>query len=294
MGRIATQGFACPNRQCDYYRITDAQVHALVGDGAHTLCERIQTLRCQACATTFSTRRNTPLYGLKTSSQRVGEVLTAVAEGLSVAAAVRVFGHCHATITTWLTRAGEHSATLHDRVFRNLQLPHVQLDELRARLRKRADMRWLWLVIDPITKIIPTLHLNVRTQEAAQLVVHDLHGRLAPGCIPVCTSDGLNHYFYALTAHFGQWVTGVGRRARQWQVAAELLYGQVKKRYRCRRLVGVTYVLRCGTRAALKAALMGLGLSGRLNTAFVERLKKDGAAERRGPHSPIRGRRCRT
>jgi IS1 family transposase len=217
-----------------------------------------------------------------------------VAEGLSVAAAVRVFGHCHATITTWLTRAGEHSATLHDRVFRNLQLPHVQLDELRARLRKRADMRWLWLVIDPITKIIPTLHLNVRTQEAAQLVVHDLHGRLAPGCIPVCTSDGLNHYFYALTAHFGQWVTGVGRRARQWQVAAELLYGQVKKRYRCRRLVGVTYVLRCGTRAALKAALMGLGLSGRLNTAFVERLKKDGAAERRGPHSPIRGRRCRT
>src|SRR5262249_15016416 len=39
-----------------------------------------------------------------------------------------------------------------------------------------------------------------------------------------------------------------------------------------RRLVGVTYVLRCGTRAALRTALQGLGLSGRLNTAFVERL----------------------
>jgi hypothetical protein len=45
-------------------------------------------------------------------------------------------------------------------------------------------------------------------------------------------------------------------------VAAELLYGQVKKRYRRRRLIGVTYVLRCGTRAALRAALQGLGLSG--------------------------------
>jgi hypothetical protein len=43
--RINTQGFACPNRICVYYRFTDAQVHALVGDGAHGQCERIQTLR---------------------------------------------------------------------------------------------------------------------------------------------------------------------------------------------------------------------------------------------------------
>jgi len=64
----------------------------------------------------------------------------------------------------------------------------------------------------------------------------------------------------------------VGQRARQWQVAANLIYGQVKKRYRRQRLVGVTYVLRCGTRAALRSALQGLGLSGRLNTAFVERV----------------------
>jgi hypothetical protein len=43
--------------------------------------------------------------------------------------------------------------------------------------------------------------------------------------------------FYALTAHFGQWVAGVGRRTRQWQVAIELIYGQVKKVYRQRRVV---------------------------------------------------------
>src|SRR5688572_25439961 len=57
--RIPTQGFSCPNRTCVYYQITDAHVHALVGDGAHGKCERIQTLRCQACKTTFSTRRDT-------------------------------------------------------------------------------------------------------------------------------------------------------------------------------------------------------------------------------------------
>jgi IS1 family transposase len=270
--RIDTAGFACPNRACAYYRIADAQIHALVGDGTHGRCERIQTLRCQACGATFSTRRDTPLYQLKTASLRVGEVLTALAEGLDVAAAVRVFGHSHATITTWLTRAGTHSTALHDRVFQNLFLPHIQLDELRTRLRSRACTVWLWVAVDPLSKIIPVPHVGARTQDAAHMLVHDLYGRLAPDCLPVFTSDGLNLYFYALTAHFGHWVHGVGRRAREWQVAAGLIYGQVKKVYRRRRLVRVSQVMRCGTRAALKATLRGLGLSGRLNTAFVERV----------------------
>ncbi len=143
-------------------------------------------------------------------------VLTALAEGLSLSAAGRVFGHRHATITTWVTRAGQHSATLHDRIFHNLHLPHIQFDELRTRLRCRAHMLWLWVAVDPLSKLMVVLHLGPRTQDAAHRVVHDLWQRLAAGCLPVFTSDGLNLYFYALTAHFGQWVTGAGRRARQW------------------------------------------------------------------------------
>jgi hypothetical protein len=41
--RINTEGFACPNQQCRYFGITDARVHALVGDGKHGQAERIQT-----------------------------------------------------------------------------------------------------------------------------------------------------------------------------------------------------------------------------------------------------------
>jgi hypothetical protein len=44
--RIDTQGFACPNQQCLYFGITDAHIHALVGDGKHGQAERIQTFRC--------------------------------------------------------------------------------------------------------------------------------------------------------------------------------------------------------------------------------------------------------
>jgi IS1 family transposase/transposase-like protein len=272
--RIDTEGFACPNQQCAYCGIADAHIHALVGDGKHGQAERIQTFRCQACHTTFTARRHTPLYRLKTPSLHIGMVLSALAEGLDPSAAERVFGYRQATITTWLTRAGEHAQILHERSFCHLHLPHLQLDELRTRLRCAKQVLWLWLAIDPCTKILPVLHLGSRTQHSAHLFIHSLRQMLVPACLPLFTSDGLNLYFYALTAHFGQWlqVGHRGRKALRWQVAPELIYGQVKKSYRRRKLVRVTHVMRLGTEAALKASLQGMGFSGRLNTAFIERV----------------------
>jgi hypothetical protein len=75
--RVNTQGYACPNQQCLYFGNTDAQIHALVGDGKHGQAERIQTFRGPACRTTFSARRDTPLYRLKTSSHQIAMVLSA-------------------------------------------------------------------------------------------------------------------------------------------------------------------------------------------------------------------------
>jgi transposase-like protein len=210
--RIDTEGFACPNPQCPYTGITDAHVHALVGDGRHGQAERIQTFRGPACRTTFSARRHTPLYRLKTPSQQVAMVLSALAEGLDPSAAERVFGYRQATITTWLSRAGEHAQTLHERFFRTLHLPYLQLDELRTRLRSAKQVLWLWLAIDPRTKILPVLELGPRTQNMAYLLIHSLRQILAPGCLPFFTSDGLNLYFYAALSAF--WT--VARRGASW------------------------------------------------------------------------------
>ena len=93
-----------------------------------------------------SARRTTPLYRLKPPSQRVGEVLGALAEGVDVAAA-RIFGHAEGTITRWLTRAGRHAGALPERAFRELDLPHVQRDELRAGLRGQRRVVWLWVAL---------------------------------------------------------------------------------------------------------------------------------------------------
>ena len=61
---------------------------------------------------------------------------------------------------------------------------------------------------------------------------------------------------------------------RRSKVAAGLIYGQVKKCYRRRKLVRVMHVMRLGTQADLTLGLQGLGFSGRLNTAFIERVNQ--------------------
>jgi hypothetical protein len=47
---------------------------------------------------------------------------------------------------------------------------------------------------------------------------------------------------------------------------------QVQKIYRRRHLVRVHHHMRCGTLGDLRTVLQSLGLSGRLNTAFIERV----------------------
>ena len=96
---------------------------------------------------------------------------------------------------------------------------------------------------------------------------------MQPGlALPIFRSDGLRLYFYALTAHFGHWISPEGGRKRIWQLAADFIYGQVKKLPRRRRLVKVERVMLCGSFDVLASRMRAVGLSGRLNTAFVERL----------------------
>ncbi len=50
------------------------------------------------------------------------------------------------------------------------------------------------------------------------------------------------------------------------------MYWQINKSYQRRQLAQVIPVMRCGTQADLHRVLTRIGLSGRLNTAFIERV----------------------
>lgn len=118
---------------------------------------------------------------------------------------------------------------------------------------------------------MPALQLGPRKQEIAHGVVHSLVAMLAPECVPAFTSDGLAMYFYALTAHFGEWQETEEGRVR-WVVSPQLVYAQLKKICSWRRLVGTEQRILCGTREMLTERLHGCGLQATIQTAFVERV----------------------
>ncbi|MBP7691313.1 MAG: helix-turn-helix domain-containing protein [Anaerolineales bacterium] len=139
------------------------------------------------------------LVSPETPADRVAEVLTALAEGVSIGAATRIFGHSEFTLRTWPQtprRAGLQATTLHEHFFCSLKLLQVQLDEICTKTRQSAEHLWVWSALGAPTKLIPVLKLGPRTQATAHAVVHAL----------------AELYFYALTAHFGDWVTPLGQR----------------------------------------------------------------------------------
>ena len=161
---------------------------------------------------------------------------------------------------------------VHRHFFHHLILHHIQLDELWAKVRQGSQEGWVWAVVEATSKRVPVLKMGPRTLDLAYSVVHDLCQMLQPGCIPIFTRDGLKLYFYALTAHFGSWQQPEGARKPVWVIASAFLYAQLKKIHHRRRLVRVERYMLWGELSQLKDGLKALGLSGRINTAFIERL----------------------
>jgi len=232
--KTSTQGYFCPNPGCEYYRITDENIHALVGYGRHGRQEPIQDLKCQACRKKFTSRKNTVLYRLKTQSGLVEKIMWLLTLGVDASALEEGVSVSEITIRTWLCRSGMQGKKLHERYMLELDLIHVLLDELWANMKRSNQDMWIWVASDATTKIIPVIQVGGRTQEAAYQVVHALKGRLRPGCVLVFSTDGLNNYFYALTAHFGMWERVDGTKLI-WVLLHDFVYAQVNKHQKRRR-----------------------------------------------------------
>ena len=106
----------------------------------------------------------------------------------------------------------------------------------------------------------------------AYSAVHELKSKLKVGCVPVFSTDGLSHYFYALTAHFGEWVQVEGEKKPVWLVLSSFLYAQVIQHQRRFRLVEVEERQIWGLPEEYRRLLKAGRLSGNINTSFVERI----------------------
>jgi hypothetical protein len=133
--------------------------------------------------------------------------------------------------------------------------------------------------MDPKSKLLVVIDVGTRTLAMAQRVVHQVTRVLAPGCVPLFLTDGLKDYGTALLAHFGYWIQPERRQDKgprpkpRWMPLPELLYAQVVKSYRRRRIVGVKHRVVFGTQLAIEQVLATCGWT--IDTAFVERLNLD-------------------
>ena len=128
-------------------------------------------------------------------------------------------------------------------------------------------------------QLILAVDVGERTLAMAQRLVHQVTRVLAPHCAPLFLTDGLREYLTALVTHYGQWIHPKRRQAKgsqpkpRWMPLPGLLYAQVVKFYRRRRIVKVTHRVVFGTRQAVVQVLAKRGWT--ISTAFVERLNLD-------------------
>ena len=151
-----------------------------------------------------------------------------------------------------------------------------EVSEAEAIERLERSPQWVWVAMDPESKLLLAIDVGDRTLAMAQRVVHQVAQVLAPDCAPLFLTDGFREYLTALLTHYGHWVQPPRRQATgpapkpRWMPLPQLLYAQVVKTVRRRRLVDVQHRVVFGTLEAVHHVLAPLGWQ--INTAFVERL----------------------
>jgi len=231
------------------------------------------------------------LHRKRVSSDMFVWAVGALVEGLGIRAVARVFEVDPNTVLQWLVAAADHLTAFSQYFLHDVRVTQVQLDELYALLcavkdgevseaealqRLSRSPHWVWAAIDPVSKLLLTLEVGERTRAMAQHVVHQVAQVLAPGCVPLFLTDGFKEYATALLTHFGHWVQPPRRQATgpapkpRWVPLPQLLYAQVIKTVRRRRLVRVSHRVVFGTLEAAQQVLAACGWQ--INTAFIERV----------------------
>jgi IS1 family transposase len=289
--QVDTSTHFCPNPDCTY--------RGWVGWGnlranGHPGGGPWRQLLCVVCRRYFLETLGTLFHGKRTSVELIVRVLACLAEGLGIRGTARVFEVDANTVLGWLVDAAEQLRAFSQHFLHDVRVRQVQLDELFALLsavkegkvseaeaieRLERSPQWVWVAMDPESKLLLAIDVGNRTLAMAQRFVHQVAQVLAPDCAPLFLTDGFKDYLTALLTHYGQWVQLPRRHDKgpapkpRWMPLPHLLYAQVVKTVRRRRLVRVSHRVVFGTLAAVERVLAAYGWQ--IQTAFVERLNLD-------------------
>src|SRR3954471_19035125 len=270
----------CPNQHCPARGQTGQD-----NIGIHS--QKEQRFICHACHKTFSARKGTVFYRLRTSAETVMIVVTLLAHGCPLQAIVAAFGFDERTIADWWARSGRQGQAVHAYLVEQPRdLGQVQADELRV--KKQGSIVWMALAM----MVTTCLWLGGEVSARRDLpLIRRLIARVrrCAACRPllVCT-DVLVSDSRAMRetlrdpGHTGK---GGRPRLRPWR---HVFIAQVVKRYERRRVVAPERRMIDGTPARVETLRRRSQGDGVINTASIERLNAT-CGECLAP----RARRCR-
>lgn len=285
---VDTSRHLCPHTACDdrgWRGLNNLRANGHPSGGPW------RQFHCLGCSGFFPEHHGTLFHGQQAAVELLVRVLACLAEGLGIRATARVFEVAPNTVLAWLVEAVEQRRAFAAYFLCEVHVKQLQLDELYAVLSANKDgelseakairrlsrsPHWVWVAIDPVTKLLVAIDVGERTRAMAQRFVHHITQVLAPDCAPLFVTDGFREYLTALLTHYGHWVQPSRRQAKgprpnpRWMPLPQLLYAQVVKTTRRRRLVDVTHRVVFGTLEAVNQVLVPLGWQ--INTAFVERV----------------------
>ena len=150
----------------------------------------------------------------KLNPKKQAQVVSALVEGNSIRATVRMTGVAKNTIVKLLADLGKACAAYQDKAFKNLPCKHIQCDEIwsfcYAKEKNVPEDKkgqfgygdvWTFTAICADTKLVPSWLIGNRDQANATIFLKDLAGRLANRV--QLTTDGHKMYIDAVEKAFG-------------------------------------------------------------------------------------------
>jgi hypothetical protein len=173
--QVDTSRHVCPNPDCAYrgwIAWWNLRAHGHPNGGPW------RQLLCVACRGYFLETLGTLFHGQRASVELIVRVIACLAEGLGIRGTARVFEVAPNTVLQWLVEAADQLQAFSQHVLHGIRVRQVQLDELFALLSALKDgegseadaiehlersPQWVWVAVDPESKLLLALDVGNRT-----------------------------------------------------------------------------------------------------------------------------------